>query len=470
MPSSHTGLLKTSGVLGLRAVVGAYLLFSGILFTRPDYSTNIWSRMAPAFALVDHGTLAIDQILEDRPTEDVSYSGGRTYSNKAPGLLSVSVPAYALARAVMGESFGARVVATWVTQVMGTAVPTVVFLLMLHGLLVRRYGLEPARATLLVWIAAFGTLTLPYSVALFGHQTAAALVGIAMVLTLRDEDRLGSVRPGVAFLAALALGGATATDYLAAIPAVGWTGWFVYRHHRSDRALGAWLAGASVAAAALGTYHWICFGAPWRFPYATGVLSTEFAELVAWHSPHPVLLFELLIGSRRGLLYANPVWLAVLPGVVAAFRRGGPPEWRFGTLIVLSVLLLLASWNSWHGGWAVGPRYAVASLPLGVPLLVPAARRWPVGTGILGTVSAAIMMLVSVTSPIVPLDRADPVFNWAIPQLLAHGGTTFTIFGVRATASLASIVLVAAAFLSLAPSVLQLRSATPRGQDAPPSP
>lgn len=308
------------GALGLRAVVGAYLLFAGVLFTRPD-DANTWSRMAPAFALRDHGTLAIDEILEDQPSDDVSYYGGRTYSNKAPGMLSVSVPVYALVRTVMVDPVGARVAATWLTQVLGTVLPTVIFLLMLHALLVRRYGLEPAGATLLVWISAFGTLTLPYSVALFGHQTAAALVGIAVVLTLGDEVRLGAVRPGVAFLAALALGGATATDYLAAIPAVAWTAWFASRPHRSGRALGAWLAGVSLAAAALGTYHSVCFGAPWRFPYATGVLSPQFAELVAWHPPDPVLLGELLFGPRRGLLYANPVWLAALPPAGA----GGTP-------------------------------------------------------------------------------------------------------------------------------------------------
>lgn len=75
-------------------------------------------------------------------------------------------------------------------------------------------------------------------------------------------------------------------------------------------------------------------------------------------------------------------------------------------------------------------------------------------------------MLVSVTSPIVPLERGDPVFQWAVPLLLGQGATTFTIFGVPAADSLVSVVLLTLAFLSLAPTAFQLIGAVPQAQDA----
>lgn len=438
-----------SGVSAARlVVVGAYVLVGIVLFTSPE-STNVWARMAPAVALVDHGTVSIDEVIADHPTEDVSFYGGRTYSNKAPGLLLVSVPAYA---AVVSLLPGRYVLATWVTQVVGTVLPTAVFLLLFHGLLLRRYGLSERRATVLVWGVAFGTLTLPYSIALFGHQTAAALVGIAVALTLLDQTAFQEVRVRTAFGSALLLGLATATDYLAAIPAVAWTGWLLAAGRPTRSAVTAWLAGALIPALALGAYHMICFGAPWRFPYSDAVLNPVFAPLVVWHWPDPAILANLTIGPRRGLFYANPLLLGILPGLATAMRRGAPAEWRVAAITLGALLLMLASWESWHGGAAVGPRYLVSALPLVALLLVDIMRRAPLLTTALATWSGLGMILVSVVGLVVPKDRADPFWSWGVPEILAGEGRTVLVSGSGAStlAGLSAVAVIAFGALLIA--------------------
>lgn len=422
------------------AVVTAYTLVGMMLFTVSG--PNLRARMLPAFSVVDQGTFAIDSYLTELPTEDVSHAGGRTYSNKAPGLLIVAVPAYAAVGVLSLDNGAAYTMATWITQVVGAVLPTALFLLLLNALLQRRYGLSSRSAAILTWAAAFGTLMLPYTIALFGHQTAGALVGIAVTATLLDHTEHGSVRGGTAFLSALLLGTAVATDYLAAIPAVMWTVWYLSSAGVRWPSLAGWVLGATVPFLALGAYHWVTMGAPWRFPYSTDVLNPMFAEAVAWHWPDAGLLLELTFGPRRGLLFANPLLLAALGGAVACFRPGGRAEHRIGAITLGIFLLLLSSWNSWHGGAAVGPRYMVSAMPFAVLLLVAPMKQVPKTTTALAILSACGMILVSVVGPIVPTERPDPFWSWGIPELLSNGGTTELPWG-RPAATPATLFAVA---------------------------
>lgn len=451
------------------AVVTAYTLVGMMLFTVSG--PNLRARMLPAFSVVDRGTFAIDSFLTELPTEDVSYAGGRTYANKAPGLLIVSVPAYAAVGVLSLDNGAAYTMTTWITQVVGAVLPTAMFLLLLNALLQRRYGLSSRAAATVTWAAAFGTLMLPYTIALFGHQTAGALIGIAVTATLLDDTEHGFVRGRTAFLSALLLGTAAATDYLAAIPAVMWTGWYLSSGGVRWPNLAAWVLGATIPLLALGAYHWVTMGAPWRFPYSTDVLNPMFAEAVAWHWPDPRLLLELTFGPRRGLLFADPLLLAALAGAVASFWPGGRAEHRIGAITLGIFLLLLSSWNSWHGGAAVGPRYMVSAMPFAVLLLVVPMTKVPKATTALAILSACGMILVSVVGPLVPLDRPDPFWSWAIPELLSNGGTTELPWGGTAATPAILVACAGLAFGALgiglapapSPDPLPVRSAREPG-------
>jgi hypothetical protein len=438
------------------AVVTAYTLIGMMLFTVSG--PNLAARMLPAFSVVDRGTFAIDSLLTEQPTEDVSHAGGRTYSNKAPGLLIVSVPAYMAVGVLALDTGAAYNMATWITQVVGAVLPTAMFLLLLNVLLQRRYGLSSRSAAITTWAAAFGTLILPYTIAVFGHQTAGALIGIAVTATLLDHTEHGVVRGGTAFLSALLLGMAAATDYLAAIPAVMWTIWYLSSGGVQWRNLAGWALGATIPLLALGAYHWITMGAPWRFPYSTAALNPMFSEAVEWHWPDPGLLLELTFGPRRGLLFANPLLVAAVGGAIASFWPRGRAEHRIAAVTLGIFLVLLSSWNSWHGGDAVGPRYMVSAMPFAVLLLVPPVSRFPKATTALAMLSACGMILVSVVGPIVPLDRPDPFWHWAIPEFLSSGGTTDLPWGRSATTPATLLACAGLAFGALGIGLAPARS------------
>ena len=77
----------------------------------------------------------------------------------------------------------------------------------------------------------------------------------------------------------------------------------------------------------------------------------------------------LLLSPNKGLLLYSPVLILGLLGLREFFRRS-PREAALSIAIITAVLLVTASWHSWQGGWAWGPRLLVPVVPL---CLLPAA-------------------------------------------------------------------------------------------------
>src|SRR5690606_6455242 len=98
----------------------------------------------------------------------------------------------------------------------------------------------------------------------------------------------------------------------------------------------------------------------------------------------------LLAPGRSLLIYSPPLVLALLAW--PALRRRDSATAYFVLALALTRLLFVACRSDWHGGWAIGPRYLVPTIPV---LLVPIAGRlarwsthgWPtraLGAGVLG--------------------------------------------------------------------------------------
>lgn len=385
-------------------VLGAYAYF---------YQAGGWnqnSRFDLTRAVVERGTIAIDAFHEN--TGDKARRGEHWFSDKAPGLSWVAVPAYAVVHRVRP---GAVVAGSYLATVLAVGLPSAVAALQLFAI-GRGLGLPSAWSAGITLAYALGTLALPYSTVFHGHQLAAAcgLSAFALVFRRRWPAAAG-----------LLLGFAVCVDYTSIILAIVISSYAAAR--LGPRATAWLLAGALPAAVALGVYHAAAFGHPFALPY--DFVMQEHRRL-GWFmgisAPDAGVTVALLLGSYRGLFYGAPWLIAGLPGLVVLYRRGHCAEAVTCAFVFATYLLLNAGLVDWHGGWAMGPRYLIPAIPflaigamglvLAWPSGSPARRRLGLAGGGAAAFSAAMMLMGTAVRPDVPLTIERPFQQFLIPS------------------------------------------------------
>lgn len=419
----------------LALIFGAYAYF---------YQAGGWnqnSRFDLTRAIVEQGTLSIDAFQDN--TGDKAQRDGRWFTDKAPGLSVLAVPAYAIVHAVRA---GAVVAGSYFATLFAVALPSALAALQLFAL-GRAIGLSAAWSAAITVAYALGTLAFPYSTIFYGHQLSAALGLCAFSLVWRRRAPA---------LAGLLLGGAVGVDYTSVILVIAVMGYALAR--LGPRGTLWLIAGGLPAALALGAYHAAAFGHPLALPYQF-VLQEH--RRMGWFmgiaAPDPQVMGALLVGSYRGLFYGSPWLVAGVPGLVVLARRGFRAEAITGGAIVLGYLVLNAGLVDWHGGWAMGPRYLIPAIPflalgaMGLVLAWPAgsaARRavaWTLGAA--AAVSITLMLMGTAVRPDVPLTIARPFTQFVIPSFW-HGRVARSnhridgegVSGVRAAWNLGHLV------------------------------
>lgn len=420
-------------------------------------NANERPRLLQAIAIVDHGTLAIDPVVERSiaPGPDVSRAPGlgpaALVPNKPPGATIPAVLAYGLVR--LGGSPELSGLTLW-SRLLGAWLPTLV----LAGFLARRLG-DDAHARAAVGIVVLATPLAAYAHVLFGHSLAAlcVCVGTTWILDgLEDRDRGRALRGGI--VAALAV----TVEYGAAVAAIPLGVALVLAWSRGARAPVISAAiGAVLPMLALGAYHAHVFGSPWSTGYHT-VTDAGFAEIhdrgllgLTW----PVLgdVVEDLISPHGGLFYWAPVALFV----PLAWRLELPPrERRFVrvNLGVFAAMVLMTLCLAQAGGWRVGPRYLVAGLPMLAPALAGLLRandRREGWLAALGGVVIASTVLNALAANLFPhlVPGGNPLRDQLVP-LLQLGLGPYTVLegyrgGFAGTVWLPMIVAVAIVMLAL---------------------
>ena len=408
------------------------------------YQAGGWnqnSRFDLTRAIVEQGTLSIDAFQEN--TGDKALRDGHWYTDKAPGLSLLAVPAYALVHAVRA---GAVVAGSYLGTVFAVALPSALAALQLFAL-GRLIGLSAAWSAALTLAYALGTLALPYSTIFYGHQLSAALGLSAFALVWRRRAPM---------LAGLLLGLAVAVDYTSVVLVIAVMGYAVVKL----RARGVlWLiAGGVPIALALGAYHAAAFGHPLALPYEF-VLQEH--RRMGWFmgiaAPDPRVMGALLVGPYRGLFFGSPWLVAGIPGLAVLARRGFRAEAITCGGIAFAYLLLNAGLVDWHGGWAMGPRYLVPAIPFLAVGAMGLVLAWPAGTparrmlagvgGAAVAVSFALMLMGTAVRPDVPLTIARPFTQFVIPSFW-HGRVARSnhaidgegVSGVRAAWNLGHLV------------------------------
>jgi len=343
-----------------------------------EWNPNNAVRLFATLSIIEDGDATIDQF--DGLTIDKARFGEHTYSDKAPGVTLMAIPAAAAVNAVTGVQsrdlslsmydaasgdflkLRERAIAATTAAVLTAAAAVAVFALA-TGL-----GASLGAGVFAALAFALGTPMWGWSTTLFGHAPVAALFAVALWAAWRGT---ADARPstGHAALVGGALGWAVVVEFSAVITgfAIGaYALWQLRRFAPRDRLRAGAAAAipAALAAAVLVGYNLFAFGEPFRLGYQ-GVVGFDGMNqgLFGLTYPKRAVLWEITFGTRRGLLWVAPIVVAGLFGLILLVRerrtRALGVMALTGTLIVL---LYNASYAYWDGGNSTGPRHMVPAL------------------------------------------------------------------------------------------------------------
>lgn len=366
------------------ALVGLFAVV--VLPVVQEYTAPTAPRYTTAAAIVEHRTIRLDRY-RDAVFVDRLELDGHLYSDKAPGLRVLTVPAYAVARAVGAES--ATVVrlrgnlGVWAVTAWSATMPGLLLVLMMT---VAARPLGTRASVVGAAGVAFGTLVLPYSAELYGHVAAATLGFGAWLVLRRSTGRRSALAAGAL------VGGAVAVEYQLAILALVLG---VFLAMRARRSLVTFVVGGLPAAAALLAYQWALLGSPLASTYSQKPAHEAATPLVTG-IPDPLQALEILFGSR-GILLFTPVIGAGVWGLWRLARAGGRlrDDAVVGLVVLLGFFLLQAGWPNPWGGEMPGPRYMIPAMPF---LAVGIAAAWSARRRLV-----TVLLAVSVGSMVWPL-------------------------------------------------------------------
>lgn len=436
----------------VRLALGLLVVVTVGPFVQP-LSAQPGARYALTAAVVEEGTVRIDDYRElTLPTDRVEI-GDELYSDKAPGQPFFAVPFFALAKTVgLEDATTIRYtenLGVWWVSLWSVVLPVAIMVVLVFELARRFYPTTALAAAVGLWV---GTLWLVFSTNLYGHALASALAfGAWFVLADREPTA------GRALGAGLLVGASVATEYQMALVAVIIAGYLLWR--RSVRGLLWYAVGGVPGLAVLLGYQAIAFGDALETPYAVKAASPALpGDDPSVGLPDPVQAFQIFFGVR-GLMYTAIVILGLVGCVwIIRGRRPGREHAWMALAVFGAFFLLQSGWPNPWGGEMPGPRYLLPAIPW---LAVPVAAIWSIRRTICLVVvgiGAFFMAPAVLTSHIIP--HGWSFLRW-YPKVLDEEGPVPTVFtmGLGPLGVVVHLALVAGAVYLLVVSARALRAA-----------
>ncbi len=437
----------------LFAFVFQCVYFTGVF---PPFSNpNELSRFETVVAAVEQHTFAIDDVIPRiGDHEDKALSGGRTLSNKAPGLSFAGIPVYALLRLFLRPPTSANADAIFYWLRLLTVTPVCVYAL---GRFARRLARPPTpeSAPLVLAAAALGSSYVFYARSFFGHAWTAALLFLSWDLILSAEEKPAtSLRSRALWLAGGLLAGWAAISEYTTAPVAVLLALRCFQGGRT-RSFAFFVGGLAAAFAALAAYNTVCFGSPWVLSSAREAYP-EYRRLAArglfgFGPPSLAIGLRYLFSPARGAILFSPFLAWCVPGYVRWYRSGRDrPDFWLSAAATFPFFVMMTGYPNWHGGWSLGSRYLLPILFF--PLM---AVRWalttPVSRGLFAAAlvfSVAGHFVLTATFPYFPDNVPWPAGTGA-GWFLARFWTAPTILGGTGVAALLLPALVVGGALLL---------------------
>lgn len=450
----------------------ALIIGAGFPYFEETRNANERPRLMQGMALVEGHTFSVshESVRGLDPGPDTARNEeGELYPNKPPGTAPIAVAAY------WAEKGEARVRAqrptirgfTFWARLFGGLVPTLV----ICALAMDRYR-ETDRGTTRAAIILYALASPAFSYAhlFYGHQLAAALLYAGIVYT---ADATALSRPLTGALGGLLAGFAVCVEYGAVFAAPAFALVLLRGVTKTEgiRTAAYGLAGAAVPIALLAAYHWAAYGSPLKTGYHNAT-NADFAE------KHSVGLLGLswpkwegfsthMLSQDGGLVWWCPLVVVALVGLglqAASTEANAKRTEARMHLGVFVALVLVGSGLSFDGGWRVGPRYMVVTLPLLIPGLaevwermkgLPQYGRWGLGLGlaVLSGWSVGLNAMAANLWPHLDLTNIHSPAGEVLWPLLTEGYAPYSIFWVMGL-SVGGYALVAMAVVTVGVAVV----------------
>ena len=219
---------------------------------------------------------------------------------------------------------------------------------------------------------AFGTMIWSYTATFFSEALTVAYILSSFYFLVSSDSAFSEnknpVTPMRFFFSGMALGLALVTHTNSALVAPFFT-FYAWRICSKNRKLILfWVAGYVVFAVLLGWFNWLRFGNVFETGRGLSVNNpVDWVSLTSvkyWRNA-----YGILAGYGKGLILFCP---AVIFGFLTwnTFHRKYRFLSRWFSLLIVFVIMFVASYEYWHAGFSLGPRYLIMTIPF---MLIPSA-------------------------------------------------------------------------------------------------